>query len=88
MEETLKLLSGYQIEALKKGISFDIDLHYNSRQVPTADVKMHYSVTGGIVKTYVFDTTFSENMLDSKKEHRLSSIAHFISTVTGPIENE
>lgn len=84
MEETLKTLSEYQIEALRKGIAFDIRLDYNNQKVPVAEIRMNYTVTGGISKGYAFTTTFTDNLCDSKKNFRLESIAHFISTVTGP----
>lgn len=86
MEDTLKALSEFQIQALRKGIAFDIDLDYNGQKVPTAEVKMRYTVTGGISKGYAFSTSFSDTISTSKQQHRLHSIAHFISTVTEPIE--
>lgn len=85
MEETLKNLSTLQIEALQKGISFDIDLYMNDKKVPSAQVKLYYSVTGGITKSYAFNTTFSDAICKSKTENRFNEIKHFISTVTGPV---
>lgn len=88
MEETLKKLSDYQIQAMKKEISFDIDLYVNDKKIPQARVKMQYSVTGGITKGFVFDTTFSSSIAPSKQENRFAEIEHFISTVTGPVDND
>lgn len=79
MEETLKALSEYQLEALKKGIAFDIDLYYNSNKVPTARVKMEYSVTGDIAKSFAFDTTFVGQ--DRKEAMKLENIQYYINTV-------
>ena len=83
MEETLKSLSEYQIEALRKGISFDIDLTIGGDNVPSATVRMNYSVTGDISKGFVFTTTISKH--DSCKKRKLANIGHFISTVTTEI---
>lgn len=87
MEDTLRQLSEFQIEALRKGISFDIDLYINDKQVPMATVRMTYTVTGGISKGYTFNTTFGGNTCQSKKDDRLASISYFLSTVTGPNDN-
>lgn len=87
MEDTLKTLSDFQVQALHKGISCTIDLRYDSQsKPPVVAVELGYSVTGSITKGYVFSTTFTESMLEEKKEHRLASIQHFISTVTEPVE--
>ena len=88
MEETFKSLSDLQIQALRKGIAFDIDLDYNGQSIPTAEVKMRYTVTGDISKGYAFNTTFNDSIDKNKQQYKLNSIAHFISTVTGPIENQ
>jgi hypothetical protein len=82
MEETLKTLSDYQIQALRKGISCDINIEFNNQKVPTAEIRMRYSITGGISKGYTFVTTFSDNLCKSKTEERLHSVEHFITTVT------
>ena len=82
MEEILRKLSELQIKAMNKGISFDIDLSYNSKNVPSALAKLQYSVAGDIVKGYVFETTFSETLSETKKQSRINSIEHFISTAT------
>ena len=82
MEETLKTLSDYQIQALRKGIAFDITIDFNSHNIPVAEVRMRYSVTGGISKGYAFTTTFSQNICKDKTQSRLESINHFITTVT------
>ena len=86
MKDTLKQLSELQIKALDKGISFDLPLDYNSNKIPTAEVRLHYSVTGGISKGYAFTTTFSDNLCPSKQETRMAEIAHFITTVTSTPE--
>lgn len=88
MEETLKTLSELQIQALNKGISFDIDMYINDKKVPTTQVKMSYTVTGGIAKGFAFNTTFSDSLSKSKQENRIDEIKYFISTVTGPTNNE
>ena len=88
MEDILKTLSDYQIAALRKGISFDIDLSINDKKVPVARVRMSYTVTGPVAKGYAFDTTFSPSICQSKHTARMNEIDYFISTVTGPIENE
>lgn len=82
MEDTLKTLSEYQIQALRKGIAFDITIDFNNQNVPVAEVRMRYTVTGGISKGYAFTTTFSNNLCASKTQDRLDSIEHFITTVT------
>jgi len=80
MEETLKSLSDYQIDALRKGISFDIDLSINGENIPSATVRMNYSSTGDISKGFTFITTFTRK--DSHTQKKLKNIEHFISTIT------
>lgn len=84
MEETLKTLSQYQLDALKKGISFRIDLDYNSKKNPVAAVEMNYTVTGDMAKGFVFNTTFSESTTESKRQEKLENIKYFINTIVGP----
>lgn len=84
MEDILRNLSDLQIEALKKGIAFDIALEYNSYKVPEAVVKMSYSVTGSISKGYAFNTTFSGKAQPTNTNEKLEEIQYFISTVQGP----
>lgn len=84
MEDILRNLSDLQIEALKKGIAFDIALEYNSYKVPEAIVKMSYSVTGSISKGYAFNTTFSGKTQPTNANEKLEEIQYFISTVQGP----
>ena len=83
MENTLKKLSEFQIEALKKGISFDIDLkyNYNTRQSATATVHMDYCTSGDIAQNYMFNTTFSSGISEQKKQERLDNIKYFIETI-------
>ena len=81
MEKTLKTLSEYQIKALKKGIEFDIDLGYNSKNSATASVRMNYCSTGDIQENYIFNTSFSESTSDEKKQERLDNIRFFIDTI-------
>ena len=59
----------------------DIDLYYNNQKVPTAEVKLNYTVTGGISKAYVFTTTFSDSFCDSKCEERLDEIQKYLSNI-------
>ena len=88
MEDTLKELSDLQIQALHKGIAFSISLDYNGEKIPITRVQLEYSIAGDITKGYVFDTTFDTTISNKRTQHKLNSISHFISTVTGPIENE
>lgn len=87
MEDTLKTLSDFQVQALRKGISCTIDVRYTSpEKPPVIAVDLGYSVTGSVTKGYVFSTTFTEAMLESKKNYRFESIQQFISTVTEPVK--
>ena len=81
MKNILKELSGYQIQALNKGLSFRIDLDYISKKAASTHVTMSYNSTGDIAQCYVFDTTFSENTSASKKEEKLANIKYFIETI-------
>lgn len=81
MEDILRTLSDLQIEALRKGVACDIDLYYNSNKVPTADVKLNYTVTGSISKAYVFSTTLSESVAPTKRDERIAEIKYYLSTI-------
>lgn len=88
MEETLKILSNYQIQALHKGISFDIDMTVNSNNTSSARVSMRYSVAGDISKGFSFDTTFSDSSRPLEDRKKFNNIEHYITTITGPIEQK
>lgn len=79
MEDILKSLSAYQIEALRKGISFDVDLYINSNKVPSIDVKMYYSITGDIAESHAWNTTFTQDMIAPTVKSKLERIDTFIS---------
>lgn len=88
MKDTLRQLSELQIEALDKGVSFDLALDYNGNKIPIVTVNLHYSVTGNISKGYVFSTTFSDNLCKSKQERRMAELTNFITTITTTNETD
>lgn len=83
MTEMLKVLSSYQAQALDKYIDFELDLHFNDKKVPYADVKLYCSVAAGDnVETHMFTTTFSEDYCTSKNNGRMKKVEDFIQTTT------
>ena len=84
MTDIMKNLYDLQMSALEKGIDFDISLYYNAEKVPTAQVKMNYTVTGSIAKGFVLTTTLSPSNAKLQNKNRIEEIKYFISTVTGP----
>ena len=84
MDKVLQELAVLQMEALLRGISFDIDLHYGSDKNPFVDVSMNYTDTGSIKKGFVLNTSFSADLPKKHEDERFSQIKHFIYTVTGP----
>ena len=82
MEDLLRTLSDYQIEAMGKGINFDLDVYYNSEKVPSVDVKMSYSLAqSGFAEARNLNVTFSENMVKDKRNHRINAIVNFIQSI-------
>lgn len=82
MEDLLRTLSDYQIEAMGKGINFGIDVSYNSEKIPSVDVKMYYSLAqSGFAEARSLNVTFSEKMVKDRKKQRINAIVNFIQSI-------
>lgn len=81
MEDTLKTLQEYQIEALQKGIAYDINIFINGEKVPDISVKMFYSVTEPVYDTRTFHATFSSDVDDKISKMKLGRIKNFINDI-------
>ena len=81
MQQILKNLCELQRQAFIKRISFDTDLSVG-QDSESIDVKLTYITNGSITRRYMFETTFTSNMTDDEKDNKLTSIQHFITTVT------
>ena len=79
MEDTLKQLQEYQLEALRKGIAYS--LYVNDEKIPDIIVKMSYSVTDPIVDCRTFQATFSNEVDDQITKMRMGSIKKFINDI-------
>lgn len=83
MKEILTVLSDYQKEAMSKGISFDVDVYYNSMQIPSIDVKASYTIMGDVKLGNTITTSFSSELEPEFVQDRLDSIAYFLQTAKG-----
>lgn len=81
MEKTLKELQEYQLEALHKGISYDINIYINGQQVPDITVRMSYSVTDPVIDTRTFCATFSNEVDNKIDQMKMGRIRKFINDV-------
>ena len=84
MKEVLKKLATYQIQALDKGIDFDIDLcHIKGKK--EINVKLSYMTYSNKPKNYqsmVTSISFTPGMRTSTKSYSLDKIEKFIQNVT------
>ena len=81
MEDTLKQLQEYQIEALRKNIDFNIRLWINGIEVPEVAVNLMYSVSDPVTETRTFTTTFSSDVEDKTVAMRMGRIRKFINDI-------
>lgn len=81
MSDMLKTLSGYQMQALDKGIDFSLNLHFNHEHVPFVDVTVYCYTPGDTTETHSFSTTVSEDYCDSKNKHRINGINTFLESI-------
>ena len=81
MQQILKNLCELQRQAYTKRISFDTDLSVG-QDSESIDVKLSYITNGTINRRYMFETTFTSDMTGEETENKLTSIQHFITTVT------
>ena len=79
MEDLLKELQRYQIEAFRKGISFDV-IAYTYNDDPEIRVRLSYAEADKVtVDTRTYCTTFSDNADINKM--KLGRIAKFINNI-------
>lgn len=79
MEKTLRELQEYQVNALRKGIAYDLEVFINDERVPDIQVRMFYSVAGDILDNRNFKTTFSND--DKLADVKLERIRKFIDNI-------
>ena len=82
MEETLKQLQEYQLEALRKGISFNLDVYHLNEDSTELSVKLSYveaDITSTDTRTYC--TTFSNDVEDVTGNMRMGRIKKFINDI-------
>lgn len=83
MEKVLKELQEYQLEALRKGISFDLGM-YTVEEQTELSVKMSYldsDATEIYTDTRTFCTTFSNNVDNITDRMKMGRIKKFIDNV-------
>lgn len=82
MEETLKRLQEYQLEALRKGISFNLNVYHLNENNAELSVELSYvesDVTSTDSRTYC--TTFSNDVEDITDKMRMGRIKKFINDI-------
>lgn len=80
MEDTLKQLQMYQVAALNKGISYDLNLYVNDQSTDIT-VRMSYVYTGVTEETKTFCATFSNAVEDKCSKMRMGRINKFINDI-------
>lgn len=80
--EIFKELSSAQLQALDKGIDFDLNITFNQDRVPYANVKLCYYSVSETSESYMFSTTLSEDYCDSKNRSRIKGVFSFIQSLT------
>lgn len=81
MKDTLKQLQQYQIDALEKGISFDINAYVVSEANPDITVRMSYAATDPVYDTRTFCTTFSNDVDEKVCKMLMGRIRKFINDI-------
>ena len=79
MEDILRKLQAYQIEAFRRGVSCDLNLNIDGNQIPEIVISMYYSVTNEVIDNRNFRTTFSND--DKIAEMKLGRIRKFINNI-------
>jgi len=81
MENTLKQLQEYQIDALRKSISFDLNT-YVLNESTEFTVKLSYAEANATLRdTRTFCTTFSNMVEDKSDAMKMGRIRKFINNV-------
>lgn len=88
MDTLLELLQDCQKKAIEKGIDCSVDIYFNGKSEPVANIKMLYSSTTGIQESFVFETTVSTSYCSSKNSGRINRAYQFISSITDYVEEE
>ena len=79
MKEVIKQLQEYQLDAVQKGISYDLDINIQDASVSSAEVKMYYTVVGEVLDNRNFRTCISAD--DKFKSFKLKRIEKFINNI-------
>ena len=81
MKELLKELQYYQMEALDKGVAYDLDLMTDEVNSPDITVRMSYVRTTTWMETRTFQATFTVSTDEKISKMKLGRIRKFIEDV-------
>ena len=79
MKDVIKKLQEYQLDAVQKGISYDLDINIMEANVSSVEVKMYYTVVGEVMDNRNFRTSISAD--DKFQSFKLKRIEKFIQNI-------
>ena len=79
MKEVIRQLQEYQLDAVQKGISYDLDINVHDMDISSVEVKMYYTVVGEVLDSRNFSTSISAD--DKFRSYKLKRVEKFIQNV-------